>query len=62
MSLCSMLTCNSKSDALANIVTQNGQLNLLSRAEIDSGGRDGDVRSKCWRLICSCNLNGQSEL
>lgn len=47
MSLCSMLTCNSKSDELGKDVTQNGQLNVLSRVGGDSGGRDGDVRSKC---------------
>lgn len=62
MSLCSMLTCSSRSEEFGKDVTQSGQLKIPSRDGGDSGGKDGDVRSKCCLLICSSNLSGLSEL
>lgn len=61
-----MLTCSSKSDPFGNDVTQIGQLNVISVSiswvEEDSGGKDGEVKSKCWRLICSSSLKGLFDL
>lgn len=62
ISLCSILTCNSRSEEFGKDVTQRGQLKTPSRDGGDSGGKDGEVRSKCWRLICSSSLSGLSEL
>lgn len=39
-----------------------GQLKTPSRDGGDSGGKDGEVRSKCCLLICSSSLDGLSEL
>lgn len=57
-----MLTCNSRSEELGNEVTHKGQLKTPSLVGGDEGGKDGEVRSKCCRLICSSSLNGLSEL
>lgn len=62
MSLCSMLTCSSRSEEFGKDVIQRGQLKIPSLDGGDSGGKDGEVRSKCCRLICSSSLNGLSEL
>lgn len=59
MSLCSMFTCNSKSDEFEKAVTQIGQLKELSLS-VDSAESDGEVRSKCWRFMCSSNSLGLS--
>ena len=57
-----MLTCNSRSEEFGKDVMQRGQLKTPSRGGGDSGGKDGEVRSKCCLLICSSSLNGLSEL
>lgn len=57
-----MLTCSSRSDEFGKDVIHRGQLNTPSLDGGDSGGKDGEVRSKCCLLICSSSLNGLSEL